>query len=91
MRNHRKKHRRTGAVAVQHQLAVATLRRAMMVMLPVWLVYFFAIELFVKRLSAITVPVVGMPLDTYLVIQGSVVTFAVVLVLLARAYAASRQ
>ena len=92
MLNDRKKRRRVGAMAAQSQQMVAMLRRTMMVMLPVWLVYFLVIKLFVKSLNAITVPLVDMPLGTYLVMQGSVVAFAAILVLLTRAYAAtSRQ
>jgi putative solute:sodium symporter small subunit len=89
MRNDRKKRRKVGAIAAQSQHVVAMLRRTMMVMLPVWLVYFVAIKLFVKDLNAITVPVVDLPLGTTLVIQGSVLAFAVILVLLTRAYAAT--
>jgi putative solute:sodium symporter small subunit len=89
MLNDRKKRRRVGALTAQRQHMVAMLRPTVMVMLPVWLVYFIAIKLFVKSLNAITVPVVDMPLGTYLVIQGSVVAFAVILVLLTRAYAAT--
>jgi putative solute:sodium symporter small subunit len=91
MLNNRKKRRRIGAVAAQHQHVVALLRRTMMVMLPVWLVYFFAIKLFIRNLNTVTVPLVDMPLGTYLVIQGSVVAFAVILVLLTRAYAATNR
>ena len=79
-------------MAAQRQHVMAMLRPTLMVVLPVWLAYFFAIKLFVKSLNAVTVPVVDMPLGTYLVIQGSLVAFAVILVLLTRAYAAtSRQ
>ena len=42
-----------------------------------------------KSLNAVTLTYVGMPLGTYLVIQGSVLAFAVILYLLTRA-AASR-
>jgi putative solute:sodium symporter small subunit len=91
MLNNRKKRRRIGAVAAQHQHVVTLLRRTMMVMLPVWLVYFFAIKLFIRNLNTVTVPLVDMPLGTYLVIQGSVVAFAVILVLLTRAYAATNR
>ncbi len=70
--------RRATARAIQHQPGLAALRRTMMVMLPVWLVYFFAIKLFVKNLNAITVPVVDMPLGTYLVILGAFAVFAAV-------------
>ena len=82
MLNDRKKRRRVAAMVAQHQHVVAMLRRTMMVMLPAWLVYFFAIKLFVKNLNAITVPCRGLPLGAYLVVQGSVLVFAAVLVLL---------
>jgi putative solute:sodium symporter small subunit len=92
MLNHSRKRRRAGAMAAHHHHAVAMVKRTMLVLLPVWLVYFFAINLFVKSLNAITVPYVGMPLGTYLVIQGSALTFVIVLYLLTRAFgAASRQ
>ena len=90
MFNDPKKRRRASALAAQRQHVVAMLRRTMMVMLPVWLVYFFAIKLFVKNLNAIAVPYVDMPLGTYLVIQGSALAFTMMLYLLTRA-AASRQ
>jgi putative solute:sodium symporter small subunit len=89
MRIDRKKRRGVGAMAAHHQHVVAMLRRPVLVMLPVWLLYFFAIKLFAKSLNAITIPVVDMPLGAYLVIQGSVVAFAVILVLLTRAHAAT--
>jgi putative solute:sodium symporter small subunit len=59
------------------------------VMLPVWLVYFLTISLSVRSLNAIALPYVGMQLGTYLVIQGSILAFAVILYVLTRA-AASR-
>ena len=86
MLNDRKKHRRASAMAAQHPHVVAMLRRTMMVMLPVWLVYFVAIKLFVTNLNAVTVPYVDMPLGTYLVIQGSALAFTIMLYLLARAF-----
>ena len=61
----------------------------MAVMLPVWLVYFLTISLSVRSLNAIALPYVGMQLGTYLVIQGSVLAFAVILYVLTRG-AASR-
>ena len=68
MLSDRKKRRRVGTVAAQSQQVVAMLRRTMMVMLPVWLVYFVAIKLFVTNLNAITVPLVDLPLGTCLVL-----------------------
>jgi putative solute:sodium symporter small subunit len=89
MLNPRKKRRRLVAVAARHPQFLAMLRRTMMVMLPIWLVYFLTVSLSVKSLNAIALPYVGMQFGTYLVIQGSVLTFAVILYLLTRA-AASR-
>ena len=90
MLNDGRKRRRTAAVAARHHHVIARLRKTMMVMLPAWLVYFFAIKLFARSLNTVTVPIVDMPLTTYLVIQGSVVAFAIILVLLARAHATPR-
>jgi len=86
MLNDRNKRRRAGAMAPLSQHVVVMLRRTLMVILPVWLVYFFAIKLFVTNLNAIMVPVVNLPLGTYLVLQGSVLAFAVILGLLIRTY-----
>jgi putative solute:sodium symporter small subunit len=73
------------AIAARHPQLASMLRRTMIVMLPVWLAYFLAISLSVKTLNAVTLPYVGMQLGTYLVIQGSVLAFAVILYLLTRA------
>lgn len=92
MINDRRKRRGASATTAQRQHVVATLKRTVMVMLPVWLVYFFAINLFIRSLNAITVPYVDMPLGNYLVIQGCVVAFPILLFLLTRAFAvAGRQ
>src|ERR1700678_84974 len=92
MINDKRKRRRTGAMAAQRQQVVATLKRTVMLMLPVWLAYFFTVNLFIRNLNAITVPYVDIPLGTYLVIQGCVVAFPILLFLLTRAFAAdSRQ
>ena len=60
----RKKRRRVVAIAARHPQFVAMLRRTMIVMLPVWLVYFLTISLWVKNLNAIALPYVGMQLGT---------------------------
>ena len=88
MANKPKRHRGPFAVATQHPELVAMLRRAAMVLLPAWLAYFLAITLWAKSLNAITLPYVDVPLGTWLVIQGSMLAFAVMLILLARAAAA---
>lgn len=85
----RRKLGRAGAVAAQRQHVVAVLMRAMAVMLPVWLAYFFAVSLFGRTLNATMVPYVDIPLGTYLVIQGAAVAFTILLCLLTRACAAA--
>ncbi len=86
----RRKPRRMGAIAARHQHVVAMLSRTIAVMLPAWLAYFFAVSLFARRLDAIVVPYVDMPLGTYLVIQGSAVVFTITLYLLSRAFGSAR-
>jgi uncharacterized membrane protein len=73
--------RRAGAMATQRQRTITTLRRTVLVMLPAWLVYFFAVDLFAHSLDTVTVPYVNMPLGTNLVILGCALTFPILLYL----------
>jgi hypothetical protein len=84
------KKRRTGAVAAEHQRIVASLKRTVLVMLPAWLAYFFALSLFGRSLNSVTVPYVNTPLGTNLVILGCALAFPMLVVLMMRAYATSR-
>jgi putative solute:sodium symporter small subunit len=88
MMPNRRKPRRVDAVAAQRQQVFAALKRTMIIMLPIWLAYFFAVSLFARNLNAVTVPVVELPLGTSLVIQGSALVFTITLYLLTRAFAA---
>jgi putative solute:sodium symporter small subunit len=65
---------------------MATLRWTIAVLLPVWLVYFFAVTLFAKTLNAIMVPHVDVPLGNLMVVQGAVLAFVAILVPLIRAF-----
>jgi putative solute:sodium symporter small subunit len=85
MVNNRKRRRRTLAVSAQHPELVAMLRRVVTLLLPAWLAYFLAITLWAKKLNAITIPYVDVPLGAWLVIQGAVLAFAIMLIVLARA------
>jgi uncharacterized membrane protein len=78
--------RRTTARAIRNQPGLAALPRTMAVLLSAWLIYFFAVNLFVKQLNAITVPYVEAPLGAYLVVLGSVLVFAAAVYLLTRAF-----
>jgi uncharacterized membrane protein len=77
--------RRATAMVIRRQPGLAALPRTMAVLLSAWLVYFFAINLFVKQLNAVTVPYVEAPLGAYLVVLGAVLVFAATVWLLTRA------
>jgi putative solute:sodium symporter small subunit len=92
MINNKSKRRRVAAITAEQQQLLGALRRTVLVMLPVWLVYFVSITVFDRRLGAITVPYVDMPLSTYLVALGCALTFPILLVMLTRAvFAIHRQ
>jgi uncharacterized membrane protein len=84
------KRRRTGAAAVDRQRVITGLKRALMVMLPAWLVYFFTVNLLAQGFDTVTVPYVDLPLGTFLVIQGCALAFPVLLYLMTRAFAVGR-
>jgi uncharacterized membrane protein len=77
--------RRTTAGVIRRQPGLAALPRTMAALLSAWLIYFFAINLFVRQLNAITVPYVEAPLGAYLVVLGAVLVFAAAVWLLTRA------
>src|SRR4051812_6980215 len=62
----------------------ARAKRLLLVMLGVWLTYFLLVNWFVHSLNKIAVPVVGIPLGTYLAVQGAAIVFAVALFRFAR-------
>jgi uncharacterized membrane protein len=81
--------RRATARVIRSQPGLAALPRTMAVLLSAWLVYFFAIHLFVRQLNAVTVPYVEAPLGAYLVVLGSALVFAAAVFLLTRAFASN--
>ncbi len=83
--------RRATARVIRNQPGLATLPRTMAVLLTAWLVYFFAVNLFVKQLNTVTVPVVHAPLAGYLVALGSFLVFAAAVYLLTRALGPQRR
>ena len=54
-------------------------------MLGLWMTYFLLVNWFVHSLNKIAVPVLGIPLGTYLTMQGAAIVFAVALFRFARA------
>lgn len=59
-------------------------KKLLLVMLGLWLAYFLLVNWFVHSLNKIPVPVIGIPLGTYLAVQGAAIVFAVALFRFAR-------
>jgi putative solute:sodium symporter small subunit len=62
----------------------ARAKKLLAVMLGLWMTYFLLVNWFVHSLNKIAVPVLGIPLGTYLAVQGAAIVFAVALFRLAR-------
>ena len=71
-------------VHAQNSPLWARARKLLLVMLGFWLSYFLLVNWFVHSLNKIAVPVVGIPLGTYLAVQGAAIVFAVALFRFAR-------
>ena len=59
-------------------------KRLLLVMFALWISYFVLVSAYVHKLSRITLPVIEIPLDVYLTVQGAAVVFAVALFRFAR-------
>ena len=66
------------------QRAWGALRKIMLTTLGAWIAYFLVINMFVRSLNKIVVPVLDMPLGFYLAIQGTAVVFVVALYTLSK-------
>jgi putative solute:sodium symporter small subunit len=71
-------------VSAHKSPAWARARKLLLVMLALWLSYFLLVNWFVHSLNKIAVPVIGMPLGTFLAVQGAAIVFAVALFRFAR-------
>jgi putative solute:sodium symporter small subunit len=71
-------------VNAQNSPLWARAKKLLLVMLGLWLSYFLLVNWFVHSLNRIAVPVVGMPLGTFLAVQGAAIVFAVALFRFAR-------
>ena len=60
-------------------------KNLMLVMFGAWLAFFFITSTFMKSLNKIIVPLVDLPLGSYMPIQAAVIVFAVTLFWFARA------
>ena len=54
-------------------------KKPLLAMLGLWMTYFLLVNWFVHSLNRIAVPLLGIPLGTYLTIQGAAIVFAVAL------------
>jgi putative solute:sodium symporter small subunit len=71
-------------IDAQNSPTWARAKKLLLVMLAVWLSYFLLVNWFVHSLNKIAVPVIGIPLGTYLAVQGAAIVFAVTLFRFAR-------
>jgi putative solute:sodium symporter small subunit len=60
-------------------------KNLMLVMFGAWLAFFFVTHMFIKSLNKIVVPLLQLPLGSYMPIQAAMIVFAVTLFSLARA------
>jgi putative solute:sodium symporter small subunit len=73
------------AIATAHNSPLWTrAKKPLLVMLAAWLSYFLLVSWFVHSLNKIPVPVIGIPLGTYLAVQGAAIVFAIALFRFAR-------
>src|SRR5581483_4389891 len=66
-------------VQAQNSPTVARMKKLLLVMLGIWMSYFLLVNWFVHSLNKIAVPVIDIPLGTYLAVQGAVIMFGVAL------------
>ena len=71
-------------INVQNSPYWARAKKLLLVMLALWMSYFLLVNWFVHSLNKIAVPVLGIPLGTYLAVQGAAIVFAVTLFRFAR-------
>lgn len=68
----------------QSSPVLARMKKLLLVMLGLWMTYFLLINWFVQSLNKIAVPVLEIPLGTYLAVQGAAIVFGVALFRFAR-------
>jgi len=71
-------------VQAQSSPTVVRVKKLLLVMLGLWMTYFLLVNWFVHSLNKIAVPVLEIPLGTYLAVQGAVIVFGVTLFRFAR-------
>jgi len=71
-------------LALERRYGVGGLRRGMLAMLAGWIGYFLLINMFVRSLNKVIVPVLDLPLGSFLAMQGAVVIFMIALYVLVK-------
>ena len=76
-------------IQLERHFGIRRLKRGMLAMLAAWLGYFAVISMWSRALNRVTVPVLEVPLGTFLVAQGTAIIFLAALILLVRTAAAA--
>ena len=63
------------SVGPERYVALGELQKGILFLLGVWLAYFLVINLFLRQLNSVAVPVIGLPLGIFLTIQGAALVF----------------
>ena len=71
-------------LALERRYGVGGLRRGILTMLAGWIGYFLLINMFVRTLNKVVVPVLDLPLGFFLAMQGAVVIFVIALYFLVK-------
>jgi putative solute:sodium symporter small subunit len=71
-------------IDAQNSLAWSRAKRLLLVLAALWMSYFLLVNWFVHSLNKIAVPLLEIPLGSYLAFQGAAIVFAVALFRLAR-------
>jgi putative solute:sodium symporter small subunit len=66
------------------QLAWGEFKKIVLTALGAWIAYFLVVNMFVRVLNKIIIPVVEIPLGFYLAIQGTAIVFGVALYVLTK-------
>ena len=74
----------TPMLQLERHFGIRRLKRGMLTMLAAWIGYFVIISMWSRALNKVIVPVLGMPLGIFLVMQGTVIIFFASLFLLLR-------
>jgi putative solute:sodium symporter small subunit len=73
-----------GLIDAHNSAHFVRFKRLLLVLLGLWMSYFLLVNWFVHALNKVVVPLLDVPLGTYLTVQGAAIVFAVALFRFAR-------